>query len=144
MLNPSRIEETYREFMSNLNKWVHEGIIDIDLKFLFDNDLLEVIENESEEEDPDDLTQYFDVIHGEEKATLYNEQFVVWIIPKMENSEPITYVLIAINQPDKAVLELVFTTRGVYNTPRHVLEVLQHFLLETLDTEATISSMEKK
>jgi hypothetical protein len=144
MLNPSRIEETYREFMSNLNKWVHEGIIDIDLKFLFDNDLLEVIENESEEEDPDDLTQYFDVIHGDEKATLYNEQFVVWIIPKMENSEPITYVLIAINQPDKAVLELVFTTRGVYNTPRHVLEVLQHFLLETLDTEATISSMEKK
>jgi hypothetical protein len=142
MLNPSRIEETYREFMTNLPDWVHDGIVDVDLKFLHETGLLDVIESE-EEDDPEDLTQYFDVIHGEEKATLYNEQFIVWIIPKMEGNEPITYVMIALNYPDKANLEIVFTTKGVYNTPRHVLQVLQHFLLDMLETEATLTSIEK-
>jgi len=140
MLNPSKIEATYKEFMNNLPEWVHDGIIDVDLKFLHEADLLDTIQEE--EDDPDDLTQYFDVIHGEDKATLYNEQFIVWIIPKMENNEPITYVMIALNYPDKAILEVVFTTRGVYNTPRHVLQVLQHFLLDMLETEATLTSME--
>ncbi len=60
----------------------------------------------------------------------------------MENNEPITYVMISLNYPDKAILDMVFTTKGVYNTPRHVLEVLQYFLLDMLETEATLSSME--
>ena len=141
MLNPSKIEETYKAFMANLPEWVHDGIVDVDLKFLHEAGLLDAIKEV--EDDPDDITQYFDVIHGEDKATLYNEQFIVWIIPKLENEEPITYVMIALNYPDKALLEVVFTTKGVYNTPRHVLQVLQHYLLDMLETEEAITSMEK-
>jgi len=141
MLNPSKIEETYKAFMANLPEWVHDGIVDVDLKFLHEAGLLDAIKEV--EDDPDDITQYFDVIHGEDKATLYNEQFIVWIIPKLENNEPITYVMIALNYPDKALLEVVFTTKGVYNTPRHVLQVLQHYLLDMLETEEAITSMEK-
>ena len=87
--------------------------------------------------------KYFHVIESIEKVTLFNEQFIVWIIPKTDLESPMTYVMIALNHPEKAHLEIVFTTSGVYNTPRHVLKVLQHFLIDTLETEATLTSIEK-
>ncbi|MDE3045608.1 MAG: hypothetical protein KGJ02_03075 [Verrucomicrobiota bacterium] len=141
MLNPMQIEESYKEFMANLGDWLHDGITHIDLKFLHEADILQTLQDDKGE--PDDLTQYFHVIESVEKVTLFNEQFIVWIIPKMESDQPVTYVLIALNQPEKAHLEIVFTTHGIYNTPRYVLKVLQHFLIDTLETEATLISIEK-
>lgn len=141
MLNPIQIEESYKEFMSNLPQWAHDGIIPIDLNFLHDQGLLGSLSEEAS--DPDDLTQYFHVIESVEKVTLFNEQFIVWIIPRMESDQPMTYVLIALIQADKPHLEIVFTTNGVYNTPKYVLKVLQHFLVDMLETEATLTSFEK-
>ncbi|MBS0624810.1 MAG: hypothetical protein JSS32_02025 [Verrucomicrobia bacterium] len=141
MLNPIQIEETYKEFMGNLGNWAHDGILRVDLKTLHDLGLLSTLNND--QSDPDDLTQYFHVIESVEKVTLFNEQFIVWIIPKMDQELPMTYVLIALNHPEKVHLEVVFTTSGVYNTPRYVLKVLQHHLVDMLETEATLTSMEK-
>jgi hypothetical protein len=76
-------------------------------------------------------------------VTLFNEQFIIWIIPKVESEAPVTYVMIALNQQDNPHLEIVFTTHGVYNTPRYVLKVLQHFLMDMLETEETLTSLEK-
>lgn len=141
MLNPVQIEETYKEFMGHLSDWAHDGIVPIDLKFLHESGLLQKLQDEQSESD--DLTQYFHVIESMEKVTLFNEQFIVWIIPKLDNDQPLTYVMIALNHPDKAHLEIVFTTQGVYNTPKHVLQVLQHFLVDMLETEETLTSIEK-
>ena len=141
MLNPEKIEETYKEFMTHLPDCAHDGIVPIDLKFLHDSGLLPSLQNETAE--TDDLTQYFHVVESVEKVTLFNEQFIVWIIPKLQQEQPLTYVMIALNQPEKAHLEIVFTTQGVYNTPRHVLQVLQHFLVDMLETEETLTSIEK-
>lgn len=141
MLNPIQIEETYKQFMSDLPHCVHDGITQIDLKFLHDENLLSSLQEDKG--DSDDLTQYFHVIESVEKVTLFNEQFIVWILPKMEGEQPLTYVLIALNHSEKAHLEIVFATRGVYNTPRYVLKVLQHFLVDTLETEETLTLFEK-
>lgn len=142
MLDPSQIEEAYKEYTNNLAQNAHDGISLIDLKFLYDEGLLSSLQHDKEE--PDDLTQYFHVIESIEKVTLFNEQFIVWIIPKMDGDQPMTYVMIALNHPgDKIHLEIVFATRGVYNTPRYVLRVLQHYLVDMLETEATLTSMEK-
>ncbi len=141
MLNPIQIEEAYKEFTANLSNCLHDSIVQIDLKFLHDEALLNVLQDDKE--DVDDLTQYFHVIESVEKVTLFNEQFIVWIIPKMEGEQPITHVLIALNHPEKPHLEMAFTTQGVYNTPRYVLKVLQHFLVEMLETEETLTLLEK-
>ncbi len=141
MLNPIQIEEVFKEFVGNLPNWAHDGIIPVDLKFLHEESLLNSLHEDKG--DPDDLTQYFHVIESVEKVTLFNEQFIVWIIPKMEGDQPTTFVLIALNHPEKANLEIVFLTKGVYNTPRYVLKVLQHFLVDMLETEATLTSFEK-
>lgn len=140
MLNPAQIEDKYQEFVKNLPSFAHDGIINIDLKFLHDQGLVTEL---SAHDDTDDLSQYFHVIESVEKVTLFNEQFIVWILPRMEGEQPFTYVLIALNHPDTANLEVVFATHGVYNTPRYVLKVLQHFLIETLETEETITLLKK-
>lgn len=141
MLDPVQIEQIYKQFMTNLHDWAHDGILPIDLHSLHELGLLTSLQNDMA--DPDDLTQYFHVIESVEKVTLFNDQFVVWIIPKMDEEVPMTYVLIALNHPEQPHLEIVFTTAGVYNTPRYVLRVLQHFLLDVLETEAALTSIEK-
>jgi hypothetical protein len=141
MLNPTQIEEAYKGFMTNMADCAHDGIIHIDLNFLHETGLLKGLAEDKNE--PDDLSQYFHVIESVEKVTLFNEQFIVWIIPKMESDQPLTFVMIALNQADKVHLEVVFTTRGIYNTPRYVLKVLQHYLVDMLETEATLISIEK-
>ena len=141
MLNPIQIEEAYKGFISDLPKNAHDGIIFVNLKFLYELGLLNWIHEDQDSRD--NLTQYFHVIESAEKVTLFNEQFVVWIIPRSEKETQLTYVLIALNHQDKLNLEIVFTTTGVYNTPRYVLKILQHFLLDVLETEAALLSMEK-
>lgn len=141
MINPTQIEEAYKGFITDLPNCVHDGIFSVDLHFLHEIGLLEALQED--QSDPDDLTQYFHVIESTEKVTLFNEQFVVWIIPKTDGEQPITLVLIALNHEDKPHLEVVFTTCGVYNTPRYVLRILQHFFFDMLETEATLTAFEK-
>jgi len=141
MLNPMQIEEAYKGFITNFSSCIHDGIFSVDLHFLHEIGLLEVLQED--QSDPDDLTQYFHVIESIEKVTLFNEQFIVWIIPKTDGEQPVTLVLIALTHNDKPRLEIVFTTCGVYNTPRYVLRILQHFFSDMIETEATLTAFEK-
>lgn len=141
MLNPIQLEEIFQQITGNLGDWAHDGIIHVDLTLLHEIGLLEHLQDD--QDDPDDLTQYFHVIESAEKVTLFNEQFSIWIVPKMDQENPTTYVFIALNHKDNPTLEVVFTTTGIYNTPKYVLKVLQHFLLDMLETEATLSAIEK-
>ena len=141
MLNPIQIEDLYREYMDNLSQWAHDGVISVNLKVLHELNLLESALDDKT--DPDEITQYFHVIESAEKVTLFNDQFIVWIVPRMEQDIPITYVIIALNSNEKTHLEVVFNTSGVYNTPKYVLKVLQYFLLDMLETEATLTAIEK-
>ena len=139
--NPIEIDNLYAKYIGNLPEWAHDGLVTVNLKLLYELGLLDNFDDIKD--DSDDLTQYFHVIESAEKVTLFNEQFVIWIVPKMEQDTPITYVLIAFQSQGKTNLEVVFTTSGIYNTPKYVLKVLQHFLLDMLETEATLTSIEK-
>lgn len=146
MINPSLLEEAFKEFSLNFQKWVPDGVIDVNLNLLQELGLLKHIE--LEQTSTDDLMNYFHVIETPDKVTLFNEQFAVWIVPKMVNETPTTWTYVALipkgqQPPLQPHLELVFSTEGVYNTPKFILKVLQHFLSEVVDTEAIISSIEK-
>lgn len=142
MLNPVQIEAAYKDFMDSLPQCAHDGILQVDIHVLQELGLLKDLQDDENEQE--DLTQYFHVIESAEKVTLFNEQFIVWIVPRVEENIPSTYVLIALNHQEKASLEVVFSTSGVYNTPRYVLKILQHFLVDVLETEATLTSLEKR
>lgn len=143
MINPAILEEAFQEFSSNLLKWVPDGVIHVDLRLLHDLGLL----NHSELEhsvNEENLSLYFHIIETPDKVTLFNDQFAIWIVPQLVDDMPTTTTLISLLQGNKPHLEIVYTTNGVYNTPKYILKVLQHFLTEVQDTEAVISSIGKK
>ncbi len=140
MADPVWLEETYQKFIREFPSNIPDGIIRVDLSLLSQMGLLkkeEFEKNDAAEEFP----HYFHVLETEEKVTLFNHQFAVWIVPQFMDNVPTTLTLIALLTEKKPQLEIVFANSGVYNTPKYVLKTLRYFLSEVLDTEQVISSM---
>ncbi len=139
MLNPAKLERAFDEFFSDLSYFNHDGIIDVDLPFLRDNSLLNCTD-----QDQDQLQQhpfYFHVIEEDEKVTLFNHQFAVWIVPQHGESEKETLILLSSIEDTTPLLELVYCTKGIYNSPKYILRVLRHFLKEVLENEEIIQRL---
>ncbi len=143
MINPIVLEDSYQEFSQNLQKWIPDGIIHVDLRLLHEMGLLNSTELEHSINEAN-LTLYFHIIETPDKVTLFNDQFAIWIVPQLIDDNPTTTTLIALLQGNKPRLEIVYRTSGVYNTPKYILKILQHFLTEVQDTEAIISAIGKK
>lgn len=135
MMNPHDIEACYAEYMENLSHYVPDGIFEVDLSLL---QQLDLVNFNDEQEDDDGLSFSFYVVESPEKLTLFNTQFVVWIVPKLVEQEPYTYTLIALNEYPKPHLEMVFTTKGAYNQSNLILRILEKFLEEIEENEKEI------
>lgn len=144
MMSPEKIEEAFTLFTSDLGKWIHDGgMIEVDLALL--NKLCLLDQPDLDEKDiQSHFPFYFHVVETPEKVTLFNQQFIVWIVPKMTDQGPSTLVLIALLHKDQPRLEISFITRGVYNSPKYVLRVLRYYLGEVIDTEEEIASIQEK
>lgn len=141
MMNPVELEEAYKDFSENTKKWAPDGVIEVDIALLNDLGLLGYEELEGSTQD---VTHHFHVIETQEKITLHNEQFAIWIAPKLINQVATTFTYISLLHNKKPHLEIIYSTSGVYNSPKYILKVLQRFLVEVIDTESIISSMKKK
>jgi hypothetical protein len=143
MINPKELEEAFHDFSTNLQKWAPEGVLKVDIKLLQELGLLHMAEWENNVSESH-LTQFFHIIETQDKVTLFNEQFAIWIVPQLNNDISMTTTYIALIQSLKPHLEIVYTTSGVYNAPKYILKVLQHFLAEVQDTEKALSTLGKK
>ena len=112
-----------------------DGIVEIDLSLLHELGLL-ACEEESHEETS--LTHNFYVVESADKLTLFNQKYVVWIVPKLVDQTPTTYTLIALNDKKQTHLEMVFATSGVYNHSSLVLRILEKFLEQIEENEEEI------
>lgn len=142
MINPLKLDEAYQEFSQNLQKWIPDGIISVNLELLNELGLLD--NTHFEQPAPDNLSHLFHVVETPDKITLYNDQFAIWIVPKSDEVSSSTITFIALLTTNKPHLEIVFSTTGVYNSPKYILKVLQNFLSDVIDTEATIAAIGKK
>ncbi len=143
MSDPVQLEDAYKEFSQNLPKWVPDGVISVNINLMQDLGLLNNAQLD-EITTTTSFSNYFHVLETDDKVTLFNDQFAVWIVPSLINDNPTTITFVALMIQTKPHLELVFSTTGVYNTPRYILKILQHFLSEVIDTESIINSMGKK
>ena len=141
-MDPEKLEEAFHEFYQNFSKWLPDGVVSININTLSDLGLLST--KKIEEETTDSLSHKFHVIEVGDRVTLYNEQFVIWILPQNQGETSSTITMIALLQNNKPHLEIVYTNTGIYNTPRYILKVLEHYISEVIDTEAILSSIGKK
>jgi hypothetical protein len=136
----TQIEACYQNYIKNINSLLPEGIVEVDLKILQKYNLLNY--HKKDKQDPS-LTRYFHVIETNEKITLINDQFIVWIVPEKVNQVPVTYTLIALNNEKLPRLEMAFSASGCYNSSRLVLRLLETFLLEIQETEDLLTKFKK-
>ena len=136
----SAIEDYFKKYSSDINTWLPDGIIDVNLELLQSMGLLSYHSVNNEQHS---LTRYFHLLEAPEKITLINEQFVVWIVPEKVKDRAVTYILIALNQPGHPLLETAFATSGIYNSSRLVLRVLEKFLSDIQETEEALNTIKK-
>ncbi len=143
----SQLDSSYEEFIKHLNQYVPDGIQDVNLTFLSRLHLL----HEEQAHTSARLTRFFHVVETKDKVTLFNDQFVVWIVPERNQEESVTLVLLGIAHPSQADckegpsihLETAFMAAGVYNTSRTVLRVIEKLLADIQENEELISRLEK-
>ena len=141
MVNPAKLEEAFEEYIHDLPKWTPDGIIEVDIFLLKQLGLLHHTDDD-EKILQSQFPFFFHVVETDDKVTLFNNQFAVWIVPKSEGEEASTLTLIAlIDSEETPHLEMAFSTGGIYNTPKCVLKVLRHYLTEVIDTEQIIDSI---
>lgn len=124
--------------MKNIREWLPDGIAEVNLELLHKLDLLHYHSTEQQESP---LTRYFHIVESEEKLTLANDDFIVWIVPDKVDEVPLTYILIALNREDEVQLELAFSTAGIYNNSHLVLRLLERYLIEIQNTEDLLSKL---
>ena len=142
-MDPERLEVDYQRYIGDLKQFAPDGIVQIDLSLLQDLGLLISEEETRYEEDEGSLTHNFYVVESADKLTLFNQRYVVWIVPKLVEQTPTTYTLIALNDKKQTHLEMVFTTAGAYNHSSLVLKILEKFLEQIEENEAEICRYNK-
>ena len=140
MYNLTLIEECYQQFVRKIPYLLPEGVLEVDLKFLIDNDLTDY---DPEQENQPSFTRYFHVVETDEKITLVNEEFVVWIVPQQKRNRT-THVLIALNHHPLPVLETAFVTQGIYNSSQLVMRILEQCLTEIHENQQLINKYERE
>lgn len=136
MQNPEELEADYKKYISDLKRFVPDGIVEIDLSLLHELGLLSCEETNTSAETA--LTHNFYVVESHDKLTLFNQKYVVWIVPQLVEQVPTTYTLIASNDKQMTHLEMVFATSGVYNHSSLVLRILEKFLEQIEENEQEI------
>ena len=134
MHNLSLLEEYYQKFIKGLESWNPEGIYFVNLDLLSHFDLLHFQPHSNSKDSS--LTRYFHIIESTDKITLFNDDFIIWIIPDKVENGSFTSTLIALNRGEhEPQLEVVFIASGIYNSSTIVLKVLEKFLEEIQETQ---------
>ncbi len=132
MDNVPEIDAIYRTFMANLDAHLPDGLTQVDIDILNELDLITFYQKSELS-----FTRYFQVVETDEKITLINDQFIVWIVPEKVEDISSTFVFIALNK-DIPHLELAFSVSGVYNTSKLVLRLLEHYLQDIQENEEAL------
>jgi hypothetical protein len=139
MNNITALETCYQTYMQTIPQWAPEGVVEVDLELLRELDLLNFYLNQEAGEPS--FTRYFQLVESNEKITLINEQFIVWIVPQKINGVLATHTLIALNNSKKPSPEVIFVNIGIYNTSKLVLRVLEKYLHEIQENEDLLKSV---
>ncbi len=140
MNNLAKLEAVYRKYTQNLPDWLPEGITRVDLALLQRLDLLDF--DKKPEKADSGLTRYFQAVEQEDKITLINEQYTIWIVPAQYEELATTYTLVALNKPGHdPELEIGFAVSGVYNTSKMVLKLLEKFLADIQENEEALKKL---
>jgi hypothetical protein len=141
MVDFGLLDKCLQRYVEQIKTWSPDRFIHVDIETLKRLSLLDFYCTESQESQ---LTRYFQIAETQEKITLVNDDFIIWIIPEIVENSPVTFTVIAINENDNPKLELTFKAQGVYNSSKLVMRVLEKLLEEIQENEDLLTRYQKK
>lgn len=136
MANFSELDKCLNQYLRELRTWSPERMIQLNLETL---QRLNLLDFQPINQEQTQLTRYFQVAETVDKITLVNEDFIIWIVPELVNSEPVTYTFIALNSEEQPRLELTFVAKGVYNSSPIIMRALEKMLEEIQENEELLT-----
>lgn len=133
-----KFEASYKNLINALPRSLPDGFIDINQNLLRSLNLLEGTELTTAKLTSNFL---FHVNEQSDKITLFNDNFIVWVVPCLLHSGSMTYAFIALNKPSSSQFELAFTAKGSYNSSKIVLRVLDYYLNEIKENESILHKL---
>lgn len=152
MKNPEKIEAKYYDILENLSGCLPDGIIDIDLKFLEEANLIsnkeEVEANYANNAPKESPSMQFHIMESEDKVTLFNNEFTVWILPANSEKNIQSKTLVVIgqyydkeNSEEVPTISLGFSTTGMYNTSKIILKIAEHFIKKITSADKSLQEI---
>lgn len=138
-MDPDLFEERFELYLNDLSHYLPDGIFEVDLSLLQMLGLLSPMEEFYDE--AEGLTHSFYVVESKEKLTLYNQRFIVWIVPQVIDQETKTITFVASNSQKVHPLEMAFCTSGIYNHSGLVLRILEKYLQEIEENERELDRL---
>jgi hypothetical protein len=136
-LVPTTIEQLnafFAQLSTNTVNLLPDGILEINIKVLQSLRLLA--------EEPLPKLASFTTVESDDKITLYNDAFALWIAPQ-KTEPPTTIVFIARRTAESLVPEMAFRTKGLHNKSKTIIRIIDRFLTEIQETNFVISDLEK-
>ena len=187
MENLAKLEACYQKLIGQLHTALPDGIFQIDLAFLeaegilypqttlnpfsqssmpIDNCYPPYIDNKSSIITKSFHNNFkFNVVETQDKVTLFNDTFIIWIVPTFKQESSTLTIIAKLVQPNKddTILnplssskqqtnnnsesiisaECAFMTSGIYNSSRVVLVLLEHFIKEIQTTDNALTQLIK-
>ncbi len=138
MVNLEQLEAFFEHLSYHTVEALPDGIQDITIKTLH---TLRLLSTESEEGSIP-TAHFLQAIESEGKITLFNDNFVIWIVPKNDLDPPATTTFIAKRLNGSLHPEIAFKTMGIHNRSRTILKLIERFLTDIQETDALLLQFE--
>jgi hypothetical protein len=134
------INSYYEYLTSHTTQLLPDGIANVDLHLLHSLNILtpHPIPQSSSARD---LLQ---AIEEGGRITLFNDRFVLWIVPQNEVYPASTTVILARCNNNKISPEIAFKTAGIHNQSKTILELIDRYLIEIQETEEVLEQLESQ
>ncbi len=135
-----KLDDFFEHLQTNTGELLPDGLLDVNIKTLHS---LHLLSNESPDTEPAPVAHLLQAIESGGKITLFNERFVLWIVPQQEVHPPSTVIYVAQRNEDNEIKpELGFRTAGIHNRSKTILRLIDKFLTDIQETESFISQLE--
>lgn len=139
MLSIDEINAYYAYMEQHTSDLIPDGVIDVDLKLLQSLDIL----NPNQPLGDSSAKELLQAIDSGGRITLFNDRFVLWIIPQSAILPPSTTVILA-RCTDKTIKpEVAFKTAGIHNQSKTILQIIDRYLIDIQETEEVLEKFEK-
>jgi hypothetical protein len=139
MLSIDEINAYYDYLEHHTTDLIPDGVVDVDVKLLQSLNIL----NPNQTLGGASAKELLQAIDSGGRITLFNDRYVLWIVPQNAISPPSTLVILARCIDNTIKPEIAFKTAGIHNQSKTILQLIDRYLIDIQETEEILQKFEQ-